>query len=111
LRRFYYFLRRHEFRVTVCKKCRQKIWPPSQNCFVCFSPTKLEKVVTTGFIKEITTSYTKGTAKLYGIVDMQGIKLVGSLAPDAYVGLKVQMTDCGIRENGSLFFNFDPCAE
>jgi uncharacterized OB-fold protein len=111
LRRFYYFLRRHEFRVTVCKKCRQKIWPPSQNCFVCFSPTKLEKVVTTGFIKEITTSYTKGTAKLYGIVDMQGIKLVGSLSPDAYVGLKVQMTDCGIRENGSLFFNFDPYAE
>jgi len=111
LRKFYYFLRRHEFRVTVCKKCRQKIWPPSQHCFVCFSPTNLEKVVTTGFIKEITTSYTKGTAKLYGIVDMQGIKLVGSLSPDAYVGLKVQMTDCGIRENGSLFFNFDPCAE
>ena len=67
--------------------------------------------MTTGFIKEITTSYTKGTAKIYGIVDMQGIKLVGSLSSNASVGLKVQMTDCGIRENGSLFFNFDPCSK
>lgn len=111
MRKFYYFLRKHEFRVTVCRKCSQKIWPPSRYCFVCFSPTNLEKVGTTGLITEITTSYTEGTGKLYGIVDMQGIKLIGSLSPDASVGLKVQMTDCGIRENGSLFFNFDPCTE
>jgi hypothetical protein len=46
---------------------------------------------------------------LYGVVDIQGIKLVGSLSANINPGTKVRMVECGIRENGSLFYHFDPC--
>jgi hypothetical protein len=48
---------------------------------------------------------------LYGVVDIQGIKLIGSLSANTAnttPGTKVRMVECGIRENGCLFYHFDP---
>jgi uncharacterized OB-fold protein len=111
MRRFYDFIRRGEFRVAVCKGCRRKIWPPSDFCCYCFSATRLTKIRTTGRLIEFTTSHIYGKEDLYGVVDMKGIKLIGSLSTKVTTGMKVRMVECGIRENGCLFYRFDACVK
>ncbi len=107
MRKFYDFIRRGEFRVAVCKNCRKKIWPPTEFCCDCFFATSLEKIETTGTLIECTTSHIYDSEDLYGVVDMQGIKLIGSLSGNTIPGTKVRMVECGIRESGCLFYHFD----
>lgn len=109
MRKFHDFIRRGEFRVAVCKRCRKKMWPPTEFCCYCFSRTNLEEIETTGRLIESTTSRIYGKEDLYGVVDMEGIKLIGSLSANVTTGMKVRMVKCGIRENGSLFYHFDTC--
>jgi uncharacterized OB-fold protein len=111
MKRFYDFIRKGEFRVAVCKQCRRKIWPPSEFCYYCFSATRLTKIKTTGRLIESTASHIYGKEDLYGLVDMKGIKLIGSLSTNVTNGMKVRMVECGIRENGCLFYRFDPCVK
>lgn len=110
MRKFYDFIRRGEFRVAVCKNCSKKIWPPSDFCCDCLFATRLEKIETTGTLIECTTSHIYDNEDLYGVVDMQGIKLIGTLSANISPGMKVRMVGCGILENGSPFYHFDPCA-
>lgn len=107
MRNFYKYIRRGDFRVAVCKHCHKKMWPPSEFCCFCYYKTSLKKIETTGTIVEFTTSQIHGNENLYGIVDMQGIKLIGSLPVNVTLGMKVKMVECGIRENGCLFYHFD----
>ena len=58
---------------------------------------------------EVTTSHICGREDLYGVVDMRGIKLLGSLSGDVTPGMKVRMVKCGIRENGCLYYHFNSC--
>jgi uncharacterized OB-fold protein len=109
MRKFYDFIRRGEFRVPVCKQCRKKMWPPLEYCCDCFFTTRLEKFETTGTLIEFTTSNIYGREDLYGVVDMRGIKLIGSLSGNVTPGMKVRMVKCGIRENGCLYYHFDSC--
>jgi uncharacterized OB-fold protein len=107
MKQFYDSIRRGEFRVPVCKHCRKKMWPPSEFCCDCFFTTCLEKIETTGTLIEFTTSHIHGKEDLYGVVDMKGIKLIGSLSGNVTRGMKVRMVKCGIRENGCLYYYFD----
>jgi uncharacterized OB-fold protein len=109
MREFYDFIRRGEFRVPVCKHCRKKMWPPSGFCCDCFVTTSLEKIETTGTLMEVTTSHICGREDPYGVVDMRGIKLIGSLSGNVTPGMKVRMVKCGIRENGCPYYHFDTC--
>ena len=46
---------------------------------------------------------------VFGIVDICGIRVVGSIAGDPLRhGMKVKMTKCGITTNGSVFYQFQP---
>ncbi len=111
MRKFHDFIRRGEFRVAVCKRCRKKMWPPTEFCCYCFCTTSLKKIETTGTLIEFTTSHIYGKEDLYGVVDMEGIKLIGSLSANVTTGMKVRMVKCGIRENGCLFYHFDACVK
>ncbi|HET7149327.1 MAG TPA: hypothetical protein VFI73_12605 [Candidatus Nitrosopolaris sp.] len=111
MKKFYDFIKKGEFRVAVCENCSKKIWPPSEYCCDCFFATSLEKIETAGTLIECTSYNIDDSEELYGVVDIQGIKLIGSFSTNITPGTPVRMVDCGIRENGSPFYHFEPCKE
>jgi hypothetical protein len=45
----------------------------------------------------------------FGLVDMSGIKLLGSFnTPELREGQKVKMLRCGINSDGATFYFFEP---
>jgi len=67
----------------------------------------LRKIETTGTLIEFTSSHVNGKEGVFGLVEMSGIKLVGSFA-DSHLkeGMKVEMTGCGIAPDGTAFYSF-----
>jgi uncharacterized OB-fold protein len=60
-----------------------------------------------GTVIELSTSHIHGKEELFGVVDIEGIKLIGSLSSNLSSGMKVRMVRCGIRENGFAFYHFE----
>ncbi len=108
MKKFHDFLRKGEFRLAICIGCNKKIWPPTEFCCDCFSKTSFKKIKPVGTLIESSTSHIRGKEELFGIVDMEGIKLIGSLSSDLTIGMRVRMVECGIRENGIAFYHFEP---
>jgi uncharacterized protein len=93
----------------MCGSCKIKIWPPSYYCPRCYSKTSLEIVKTTGTLLEFTNSYVENTEVTFGLVDMSGIKLLGSFdTSELRVGQNVKMVKCGVRSDGTAFYLFEP---
>jgi hypothetical protein len=45
----------------------------------------------------------------YGLVEMSGIKLIGSFeTTELKEGLKVKMVTCGLRGDGTPYYYFEP---
>jgi hypothetical protein len=56
-----------------------------------------------------THSYLKGMEGWYGLVEMSGIKLIGSFnTVELREGLKVKMVRCGVRPDGIPYYYFEP---
>jgi uncharacterized protein len=105
---FIEFLRKGQFRLPVCTSCKNKMWPPSNFCSLCFSKTSLEVIDTTGTLIHLTKSYFKGTEGYYGLVEISGIRLIGSFdKPDLPEGARVKMIRCGMGQDGGPFYVFD----
>jgi uncharacterized OB-fold protein len=98
-----------EFRLPVCNSCKAKVWPPSYYCPRCLSQTSLQIVDTNGTLVYFTTSYLKGREGSYGLVEMSGIRLIGSFdSPGLKEGLQVKMITCGLKPDGTPFYFFEP---
>lgn len=104
------YLKRGEFRIAVCRSCKAKAWPPSMHCPRCLSETSLQKTVATGTLVEFTKSHVRDREGIFGVVEMSGFKLVGSFADNDNLreGMKVKMTRCGVRPDGTAFYCFEP---
>jgi hypothetical protein len=64
---------------------------------------------TTGILLHFTQSYLKEVEGCYGLVEMSGIKLVGSFETlELREGLKVKMVRCGVSANGTPYYFFEP---
>lgn len=101
-------MKKGEFAVPVCTKCRKKAWPPSSTCPSCFSKTVLKKVGKTGVLTEFAHSHVRNREGTFGIVKMEGFTLVGSFDDgELRKGMKVEMDRCGISE-GTPFYHFVP---
>jgi hypothetical protein len=51
----------------------------------------------------------KGKEGIFGLVEMSGIKLVGSFGtPHLKEGMSVTMTGCGVKADGAAFYSFAP---
>ena len=62
-----------------------------------------------GTLIHFTMSYLKGREGCYGMVEMSGIKLIGSFESlEMKEGIKVKMVRCGARPDGSPYYFFDP---
>jgi uncharacterized OB-fold protein len=103
-------LKRGEFRLPICNSCRAKVWPPSYHCPGCLSKTSLQVVDTNGVLLYFTTSYLRGMEGCYGLIEMAGIKLIGSFDKllELKDGLDVRMVRCGLKPDGTPFYFFEP---
>ena len=67
---------------------------------------------TNGTLLEFTSSHVKGKEGVFGVVEMSGIKLIGSFGSDQLKeGMKVRMTKCGVRPDGTAFYSFAPAGD
>ncbi|WP_148681183.1 Zn-ribbon domain-containing OB-fold protein [Candidatus Nitrososphaera gargensis] len=102
-------LKKGKFMVPTCISCGSKVWPPSHRCPYCLSKTSLKKIETTGILLEFSSSHIKGKEGVFGLIEMSGIKLIGSFGtPQLKEGMKVKMTRCGVRPDGTAFYSFAP---
>jgi hypothetical protein len=47
------------------------------------------------------------TTEVYGVVEIEGIRVIGSLFANALPGGKVRIIECGIRDDGCFFCRFE----
>ena len=107
MKEFFDCLKNGEFKIPVCTSCESKAWPPSLYCPNCLSKTSLQNVITNGTLLVFAHSFVKGKEGTFGLIEMSGIRIVGSIdIRDLKEGMKVKMFRCGIREDGTLFYNF-----
>jgi uncharacterized OB-fold protein len=109
LQEFIDSLNKGEFRLPICTLCKAKAWPPSYYCPQCLSKTSLQIIETNGTLLYFTTSYLKGAEGCYGLVEMAGIRLIGSFNTlELKDGLQVKMTGCGLKPDGTPYYFFEP---
>jgi hypothetical protein len=73
------------------------------------SKTRFKKKKTTGTLIEFTSSHIEGKEGVFGLVEMAGIKLVGSFGDQQLKeGMRVRMIECGVRSDGTAFYSFAP---
>ncbi len=61
-----------------------------------------------GRIIEFTRSWLEKTETMVGLIDMDGVVLLGSITEyrDLAIGSKVVLIDCGIFPDGKIYFSF-----
>ena len=102
-------LKKGKFKVPTCTACDYKTWPPTYRCPRCLSKTSLKKIEVTGTLLEFTRSHVKGSEGIYGMIEIMGIKLVGSLqSASLKEGMKVRMSNCEVRGDGTASYSFEP---
>jgi hypothetical protein len=59
---------------------------------------------------EFTNSQVKDKQGVFGIIEMSGIRIVGSFESSNQLreGMMVRMSGCGVRHDGTAFYNFVP---
>ncbi|GEM_PF-3178020 len=79
---------------------------------MCLSQTKLSKVDKRGIILEYAESLAEGESKIFGIIDMSGIRLFGEIERSVNTketptleGAEVRMVACGISV-GRPYYRF-----
>lgn len=67
----------------------------------------MEKIDVTGRLLEFSYSRLTDKEAIFGIVEMSGLRIIGSF-DDAKLkeGMTVKMTECGIKQDGSIFYRF-----
>ena len=57
---------------------------------------------------EFSTSRIKSCPSVFGIIQMDGIAVLGSISDkNPYHGMPVRMTDCGVTSAGLTYYNFE----
>ena len=65
-----------------------------------------------GTVLEFTTSHVNSSRGTFGIVDLAGIRIVGAIFGEVlYEGIVVRMTSCGITQDGSVYYDFEPSSD
>jgi uncharacterized OB-fold protein len=81
-------------------------------CSKCFGRTAPKKVGKTGTLVEFASSYVRNHEGVFGIIDMDGFRLVGSLDGGRLrKGMKVEMDRFGVNAEGLPFYHFSPATK
>jgi uncharacterized OB-fold protein len=102
-------LKGSRFAIPYCIRCNSPSWPPIERCNICMSRVKLKRIKTpVGHLIEHTTAYNMSKPVIFGVIELDGIKLVGSLHSVApYVGMGLRMINCGVSADGTPFYEFE----
>jgi len=79
MQEFLDYIKKGDFRIYVCALCKKKIWPPFKYCPKCLSKAHLLKIDGNGVLLEFTFSHLKNIGGVFGIVEIGGIRMVGSI--------------------------------
>ncbi|HEV8386651.1 MAG TPA: hypothetical protein VGQ03_03420 [Nitrososphaera sp.] len=68
----------------------------------------MERIDPIGTLIEFATSNVRNREGVFGLIDIDGIKIVGGLRTEKpSAGMKMKMSGCGLREDGSPFYDFE----
>lgn len=102
-------LKTGDFFIPVCKSCGKRAWPPATFCPVCLSQTTLKRIDRIGVVVEFASSHLKNIEGVFGVIDIDGIRLVGAIkAHKISLGMPVKLVTCGLNEEGSPYYDFEP---
>ncbi|MGE5634313.1 MAG: hypothetical protein ACM3VV_03710 [Deltaproteobacteria bacterium] len=110
-------IKRGNFVLPYCRRCKKNIWPPSDNCRLCLGKLSLENCNNKiGKILEIFVSKMMNNNidnKLMILVDIDEVILLGSLSvdrekqeKDSLKGNWVRIKKCGFIDN-KIFYEFE----
>ena len=108
-------IKRGNFVLPYCKRCKKNIWPPSNNCRLCLGTLSLEDCNNKkGKILEIFVSKVMNNDNtLMVLVDINEIILLGSISIDTkkqeesnLIGNLVRIKKCGFIDN-KIFYEFE----
>ena len=110
MKQFLRCLKDHRFVIPYCSRCGSPVWPPIEKCYNCTFKVKLKRIkAPQGHLIEHTTAYTICGPVMFGVIDIDGIKLVGSLRPSIMpqVGMSVKIVNCGLSSDYTPFYEFE----
>lgn len=97
-----------EFKIPQCTTCGHRAWPPSRSCPKCYSRTELKSIDPVGILVEFANSNIRNKGGIFGVIDIDGIKIVGGLKTEnPHAGMKLKMSACGLNKDGSPYYDFD----
>jgi uncharacterized OB-fold protein len=101
-------LKRSRFAIPYCIGCSLPVWPPIDQCYFCMSRVKLRRIRSpVGSLIEYTTAHNLCSPIIFGVIRINGIKLVGSLKSiSPQIGMRVKMMNCGVSGEGTPFYEF-----
>jgi uncharacterized OB-fold protein len=113
-------IKRGNFVLPYCKKCKKNIWPPANNCRLCLANLSIVNCNNkTGKILEIFVSKINNNNNnkdvLMILIDMHEVILLGSLSVDhntiERINIKenvVRIRKCGFMDD-KVFYEFELC--
>jgi uncharacterized OB-fold protein len=109
MEKFINYLKDNKFVLPYCNTCGAPAWPPVDYCYICMSKVKLKKTKPPeGHLIEYTISYRLSKPQVFGIIEIDRIKLIGSVHSSVapYVGMFLRMKNCGILNDGTPYYEF-----
>ncbi|NDB63740.1 MAG: hypothetical protein EB150_05390 [Nitrososphaeria archaeon] len=93
-------LKQGRFTVGKCTKCHNTNWPPSEYCSKCFGELSYSPVKEPGIVIE----WSSKDGQTFGIVEFEGIRVMGAIQGTPKQGQKAKITNCTF--DGSPKFTF-----
>jgi uncharacterized OB-fold protein len=109
MEKFINYLKDNKFAVPYCNRCNAPTWPPVDCCYICMSKVKLKRIKSLeGHLIEYTVSYRLSKPEIFGIIEINGINLIGSVhsTVSPHVGMFLRMKKCGVSDDGTPYYEF-----
>ena len=93
-------LRKGNFLIPQCKRCKKIVWPPASFCDNCFGEVVLKKKQKQGKV----IAFSKQKNEYFCIVEFEGkIKVMAKSKNEPKKNQMVEMIRCGIKNNNYFF--------
>ena len=94
-------LKKGNFLISECARCKKIVWPPSEWCDQCLDKNSWRKCTGKGKIIE----FSKKENTYFCVAEIENsVKILGELISDSpKIGKSVMIIDCGIHDNNYFF--------
>jgi hypothetical protein len=95
-------IKKGNFVIGQCIKCKKIVWPPSEYCDMCFSLISPKKGTFEGKIIE----FSKQDENYFCLAEFEKhVRIIGKMSSVPEINQHVKIEKCGIK-NGNYFFEF-----